>query len=124
MRGEIKAVFGGQERAFKFGMLSSTITSKKASQEGIPEGDVISTIACMLYGGLMARKDQEGLPKDLSLETILDWMDDSEPEALADLIHEAKKVLGLISKMTSLLIEKENREASMKAKATGTKKQS
>lgn len=123
MRGEIKAVFGGQERAFKFGMLSSTISAKKAQYEGI-ENSEVEYIACMLYGGLMARPDQEGLPKDLSINTVLDWMDDCEPEALADLIFEAKKVVGLISRLTEILAEKEEREASMKAKAAGTKKKS
>lgn len=123
MRGEIKAVFGGQERAFKFGMLSSTISAKKAQNEGLDSNE-LEYIACMLYGGLMARPDQEGLPKDLSISTVLDWMDDLEPEELANLIFEAKKVLGVISKMTEILTEKENREASMKAKAAGTKKKS
>lgn len=123
MRGEIKAVFGGQERAFKFGMLSSTICAKKARYEGI-EASEMEYVACMLYGGLMARPDQEGLPTDLSVNTVLDWMDDTDPETLADLIIEAKKVTGLISKVTEIIVEKENREASMKAKAAGTKKAS
>lgn len=123
MRGEIKAVFGGQERAFKFGLQSSTICAKKAKETGIEDSD-IESIACMIYGGLMAHPDKEGLPKDLSIEMILDWMDDCEPEALADLIHEAKKPVGLIYRLTGLLNEKADREASMKAKAAGTKKKS
>lgn len=101
-RGEVRTIVGGKKRVFKFGIRAHAFATRQAQDNGV-QNESVEMIACLLYGGLLAREAENDLPEVFNLDTVLDWMDDLKPAVLANLVIEAKKALGFMSEVTEQL---------------------
>ena len=85
--GEITVPIGGKPRTFKFGML----TLKLLENESRLLSTTIEIYGATLWAGLMVRESVNDLPKDFSVDTVLDWMDDIDEGDLAKVLALSEK---------------------------------
>lgn len=82
-RGLIEVEIGGRVRHLKFGMLTLLTFGQLQSTTPSPDDfdkhlvhDEVQALVQMTYCGLLARKQDNDLPSDFSLEMTAEWIDD------------------------------------------------
>lgn len=118
--GEVTVNCGGKPRTFKFGML----TLKLLETQSLSLTTTVEIYGATLWAGLMVRESVNDLPKDFTVDTVLDWMDEMSEEELATVLalseQSFERLPNVNARVDGLLNRQRDEKGNIQPKNDGT----